>query len=321
MFLSVVVSVFNESAVLPRFLDEISAVIKQMPHSVEVIFVNDGSRDNSLVILEDAARSNKNFKIINLSRNFGHEAAMIAGIDHSSGDAVICMDADMQHPIVCIPAMLEALLQGNEVVLMTRSENKDTGLIKRCCNYIFYTVMNKLSPQGFIVNASDFFLISRRVVHILNCEFRERVRFLRGYIQIVGFKTKTLEFVAEKRWAGTSKYSSKKLFDLAVNALFIFSNVPLRLGLMLSLVVGGFSIIVGIYSIIMKFIGDAPSGYTTIVALISFLFAIQFLLIGIIGEYIGYIFLESKKRPIYIVDATQNMEGNGAIRQESHKQD
>lgn len=310
MRLSIVVSVFNESSVLPHFLEDISVIIEQLHNPVEVIFVNDGSRDNSLEILENAASSNKNIKIINFSRNFGHEAAMIAGIDYSSGDAIICIDADMQHPITCIPDMLEAFMQGNEIVLMARSKNKDAGLFKRCCNYAFYAFMNILNPEGFIANASDFFLISRRVAHILNTEFRERVRFLRGYIQIVGFNTKILDFVAEKRKNGSSKYSLKKLFDLAVNAMFIFSNVPLRLGMILSLIVGAFSIIVGIYSIIMKFIGNAPSGYTTIVALISFLFALQFLLIGIIGEYLGYIFLESKKRPIYIVETTQNMEGH-----------
>lgn len=268
----------------------------------EVIFVNDGSCDNSLEILKDIAMRDENVKIISLSKNYGHEAAMLAGIDHSSGDAVICMDADLQHPPSKIKEMLKKFQEGYEIINMVRVENKDAKLLKKITSKLFYRFLNKISPAKFEPNASDFFLISKRISDILKTEFRERIRFLRGIIQIIGFKRTTIEFVAPKRAGGKSKYSIIKLFKFSLTAISSFSNIPLHLGIIASVIVGGFSVIVGIYSIIMKMLGYVPPGYTTIVVLISFLFAIQFFLIGVIGQYLGYIYDENKRRPIYLID-------------------
>ncbi len=300
--LTIVVSVFNEEQVLTLFYGELTKVLATLDINHEIIFVNDGSHDNSLKILSEYVLQNKHVKVVNFSKNFGHEAAMIAGIDYSAGDAVICMDADLQHPPEKIKEMLEKYLNDFEIINMVRTENCDAGFLKRMLSKSFYYLINKISPIRFEPNASDYFLISSRVASILKHEFRERTRFLRGFIQIVGFRTTTLDFVAPKRAGGESKYSFLKLFKLSLSAIAAFSNLPLRLGIIAGVSAGLFGIVEIIYSVFMKILGAAPPGYTTIVVLVSFMFAIQFFIIGIIGEYLGFIFAENKQRPIYIIE-------------------
>jgi polyisoprenyl-phosphate glycosyltransferase len=300
--LSVVVSVYNEQESLEIFWNATEKYLREIDVEYEVIFVNDGSNDDSEKILRDLSIRNKNIKVISFSKNFGHEAAMIAGIDYSRGDAVICMDADLQHPPSIIGEMVRKYEEGFEVINMVRKENEDAGLIKKVASYLFYRILNKLSVVQFAPDASDFFLISRKVANVIKDGFLERTRFLRGFIQVVGFKRSMIEFSSAKRVAGETKYSLWKLFVFSVTAIVAFSNLPLRLGTFFGVLVGFLSIIVGVYSLVMKAMGNVIPGYTTIVVLISFLLAIQFFILGIIGEYIGFIFNESKKRPIYIVE-------------------
>lgn len=304
--ISLVVSVYNEEAVLYQFIGEALKYLGELPVTAEYIFVDDGSTDNSAGILLEAAAGNSDIKVICLSRNFGHEAAMIAGIDHSRGDAVICIDADLQHPLEKTGEMFRAFCDGYEIVTMVRTENRENSPLKRITSRMFYKILNIASPLDFEPNASDYFLVSKRVVSILKHQFRERIRFLRGYIQIIGFRKTRIEYVANRREKGESKYSLKKLVNLSVNAIFSFSNLPLRLGVLVGGAVGLFAFFVTTYSLVMKLHGNPPTGYTTIVVLVSFLFSIQFFLLGIIGEYIGYVFLESQKRPIYLVNTTVN---------------
>lgn len=301
--LSLVVSVFNEEESLPRFITDVRQCMADLNEPVEYLFVNDGSNDGSRRLLEELARKDPAVKVINLARNFGHEAAMIAGIDLSEGEAVICMDADLQHPLQRISDMLAAREKGKDVVIMARVESGERRLFRQVASRLFYRLLNFVSPNGFEPNASDYFLISRRVADLLKSEYRERIRFLRGYIQVLGFEKVTITYNAEKRLCGESKYSLKRLLNLSVNALFLFSHLPLRLGIILGSLVGAFSILVGVYSIAMKLLGNPPPGYTTLVVLVSLLFAIQFFITGVIGEYIGYIFTEVQRRPIYTVDS------------------
>ncbi|ACH38624.1 MAG: hypothetical protein ACD_55C00139G0003 [uncultured bacterium] len=307
LFATVVVSVFNEEEVLPGFYDELSRVLGQLGAAAEVIFVNDGSNDGSAAVLKELASLDPRVKIINLSRNYGHEAAMIAGIDHSRGNPVICMDADLQHPPAKIGEMLEQYRNGFEIVCMKRVASNNLSRFDKMKSLFFYRLLNQLSPMEFETGASDFFMVSRRVANILKVEFRERIRFLRGYVQTLGFRKSVISYTASERACGKSKYTFSDLCGLSLNAFFSFSNLPLRLGIITGLIVGGFSILVGIYSIVMRFIGNAPSGYTTIVVLVSFLFAIQFFITGIIGEYIGVILIQSRERPIYLVDSMMNI--------------
>ena len=307
--LSVVVSVYNEEKALEDFYREATGVLKGIAWEYELIFVNDGSGDQSLSILERLAAGDSNVKVVSFSRNFGHEAAMIAGLDYSRGDGIICMDADLQHPPECIPGILECFERGYEVINMVRTRNKTAGLVKNITSSGFYWLINHISDVHFEANASDFFAISRHVAQVLKENYREKVRFLWGYVQNVGFKKTTIEYEARARVAGESKYSIKKLFVFSINTILCFSNMPLKLGIYAGIFSALLGLLVMIYTLFTR--RGAPSGYATIVVLICFMFAMMFVIIGIIGEYIAILFTELKDRPIYIVDRTENFEEIG----------
>ena len=271
----------------------------------ELIFVNDGSADKSLSVLKGLAAQDKRVKLVSFSRNFGHEAAMIAGMDFSSGEVVVCMDADLQHPPACIPEILKKREEGYEVISMVRTKNRTAGLIKNITSSGFYWLINHISDVHFEPNASDFFAVSRRVARVMRENYRERVRFLRGYVQNVGFKRTTIEYEAGVRVAGESKYSLKKLFAFSINTILCFSNMPLKLGIYTGIFSALLGVAVMVYTLFTR--QGAPSGYATIVVLLCFMFAMMFVLIGIIGEYIAILFTELKDRPIYIVEEMENM--------------
>ena len=306
--LSVVVSVYNEEKALREFYKETNKILEQIKNSGwehELIFVNDGSADNSLSILEELAKEDHDVKLISFSRNFGHEAAMIAGIDHSTGDGIICMDADLQHPPECIPQIIEKFSADYEVINMVRTKNKSAGLVKNITSSGFYWLINHISDVHFEPNASDFFAISSHVAQVLKDNYREKVRFLRGYVQNVGFKKTNIENEARARVAGESKYSIKKLFIFSINTILCFSNMPLKLGIYAGVFSAALGVLVMVYTLCTR--QGAPSGYATIVVLLCFMFAMMFLLIGIIGEYIAILFTELKDRPVYIVEKTENL--------------
>ncbi len=303
--LSVVVSVYNEEAALEKFYEEAVAVLGKISWDYQIVFVNDGSQDRSLEIIKRLAKTDSRVKLISFSRNFGHEAAMIAGIDYSHGDGIICMDADLQHPVEYIPMIIKKFEEGAQVINMVRTKNESAGWFKNLASSAFYKVINMLSDVKFESNASDFFAISGRVAEVLKKDYREKIRFLRGYVQSVGFKKTVIEYEARPRIAGESKYSIRKLFQFSVNTIVCFSNLPLKLGVFAGLFAGVLGVLVLIYTLFTR--NGAPSGYATIVILNCFMFAILFLLVGIIGEYIAILFAELKDRPIYIVEETQNL--------------
>ena len=311
---SVVVSVYNEEQVLEAFYRETSRVLEQQRQKdwdYELLFVNDGSQDGSPAVLGRLAAANPKVKVISFSRNFGHEAAMIAGIDYSRGDGIICMDADLQHPPQCIPEILEKFDEGYQVVSMARTRNESAGWFKNLASPAFYRLINLLSDVKLESNASDFFGISRKVSQVLKKHYRERVRFLRGYVQNVGFKKTVIPYEARARAAGKSKYSIRKLLRFSVNTILCFSNLPLKLGIYAGVFAALLGVGVMVYTLFTR--GGAPSGYATIVVLNCFMFAILFLIVGIIGEYISILFAELKDRPIYIVEDTENLENGGNL--------
>ena len=303
--ISVVVSVYNEEKALEDFFRETTQVLEETGWDWELIFVNDGSADKSLSVLKGLAAQDSRVKLVSFSRNFGHEAAMIAGMDFSSGEVVVCMDADLQHPPACIPEILKKREEGYEVISMVRTKNRTAGLIKNITSSGFYWLINHISDVHFEPNASDFFAVSRRVARVMRENYRERVRFLRGYVQNVGFKRTTIEYEAGVRVAGESKYSLKKLFAFSINTILCFSNMPLKLGIYTGIFSALLGVAVMVYTLFTR--QGAPSGYATIVVLLCFMFAMMFVLIGIIGEYIAILFTELKDRPIYIVEETENM--------------
>lgn len=309
--LSVVVSVYNEEAALREFYAETKAVLLGLSSAweYELLFVNDGSADGSYGILKELAALDKNVRVVNFSRNFGHEAAMIAGIDFASGDAVICMDADLQHPPECIPKILKKMEEGYEVINMVRTRNTSAGLIKNVTSSAFYKLINRMSDVKFEANASDFFAVNAQAAQVLKENYREKIRFLRGYVQSIGFQKTTIEYEARARFAGESKYSLKSLFRFSVNTILCFSDLPLKLGIYTGCIVALFGLAVMVYTIYTWAKYGAPSGYATIVVLLSFMFAVLFILVGIIGEYIAILFAELKDRPMYIVRDTENFDG------------
>ena len=287
---TIIASVYNEEESLLSFWEELYTNLIQLDiKSCEVIFVNDGSSDKSQELI-DQIQSNSDrisVKYIEFSRNFGHEAAMIAGIDHSEADVNICLDSDLQHPPDMIKEMLEKFHEGYDIVNMVRDQRKDNGFFKNIFSRIFYKILNRFSEFRFEPNASDFFLISKRIADIVSNNFRERNRFLRGYIQIIGFNKITISYIAPKRKHGKSKYSYKRLLKLAEILGFVFMV---------------FSIVLGVYSIFQFFFtNNPPSGYTTIVVFLSICFTFLYFLIGILSVYIGHTYDESKQRPIYII--------------------
>lgn len=299
--ISVVVSVYNEELSLARFYETTVGVLEHCPWDYELIFVNDGSADGSIDLLKGFADENKKVRVVNFSRNFGHEAAMIAGIDYASGDGIVCMDADLQHPPQSIPDIIQKFEERYDVVSMIRTKNADAGLIKRITSGAFYRVLNMMSPVKFENNSSDFFALSRPVAEVLRRDYREKVRYLRGYVQSVGFRKTTLEFQAQKREAGESKYSIRKLIKFSMNALCSFSDLPLKLGMYSGMFVALCGFILMIFTIVNKLVNGAPAGYSTIIVVLCFMFAVVLMVIGIIGEYIAVLFAEVKDRPIYIV--------------------
>ncbi len=312
--ISIVVSVYNEELGLHQFYDHTSEILKDAAAKTgwdyELIFVNDGSRDGSLDILKEFASADDKVIVVNFAANRGHEAAMIAGIDQSTGDGVVCMDADLQHPPEAIYGIIDKFNEGYDVISMVRTARADAGIIKKITSAAFYHVMNKMSKANFENNSSDFFGISRRVALVLKNDYRERVRFLRGYVQNVGFKKTRLEFEASARVAGESNYNIKSLIALSLNAICNFSDAPLKMGIY----AGGISLIAAfiliVYSIVQFFIDDtAPNGYSTIIVTLCFMFGVLFIILGFISEYLAIIFAEVKNRPIYIIDSIITKDG------------
>ncbi len=305
--INIIVSVYNEEEGLYDFWIQLNKTLCDLSTiNAQVIWVNDGSKDKSQQVIEKILCEEKKENIghcsIEFSRNYGHEAAMIAGIDHAEHEAIICLDADLQHPSAKIPEMINAYEQGSEIVLMKRTKREDNGPIKNLFSNLFYFLFYKLTDGAFSKNSSDFFLISQKIASILKTNFRERNRFIRGYIQIVGFEKQTLSFEAPSRLKGESSYSFKSLFQLAFNAFFVFSNKLLSISLYVSLLFLLFSILIIIYSLYEYFFGDSvPSGYTTLIVFNSICFTTLFFLVAILSIYFGKTFDEIKDRPIYLI--------------------
>ncbi|WP_333646112.1 glycosyltransferase family 2 protein [Lacrimispora sp.] len=304
--LSVVVSCYNEEMALEQFYKETAGILKKLPWSYELIFVNDGSQDGTMRVLDLLASRDEKVKVISFSRNFGHEAAMIAGLDYSSGDGIVCMDADLQHPPEYLSQILEKFEAGYDVINMVRTKNESAGWFKNLASSAFYHLINLLSDVKFEPNASDFFAVSGRAAKVLKESYREKVRFLRGYVQSIGFNRTTIEYEARTRVAGESKYSIKKLITLSLNTIMCFSNLPLKLGIYAGAGAGLLGVLVMIYTIWSWARVGTPNGYATTIVLICFMFAVLFLIVGVIGNYIAILFAELKDRPIYIVGETKN---------------
>lgn len=310
--LSIVVSAYNEEAGLNEFYrvtKEYADKLTEKGWDYEFVFVNDGSKDNTGAILDSlSATDPQHVKYISFSRNFGHEAAMIAGLDYAKGDGMVFMDADLQHPPENLEKIVEAFDEGFKVISMVRTKNETAGIVKKITSGGFYWFINKVSEVHLEPNASDFFAITKPVQEVLKKNYREKVRFLRGYVQNVGFRKTTIEYEAAPRVAGSSHYSIRKLFTFAMNTIMCFSNVPLKLGIFAGFFSGFLGVVLLMYTLLTH--DGAPSGYATIVVLLCFMFAVLFIVVGIIGEYIAVLFEELKDRPLYVIEDMKNFDKN-----------
>lgn len=308
--LSLVISAYNEESGIERFYEVVRGcceALRERGWDYELLFVDDGSADRTGEKLRGlASRDRMHVRLLRLSRNFGHEAAMTAGLDYASGDALVFLDADLQHPPRYLAEICERLDAGYEVISMVRTANRSAGVLKNISSAGFYWLINRLSDVHFQPNASDFFAISRRVQGILRQSYREKVRFLRGYVQNVGFRRTVIEYEAAERVAGESHYSLRKLLVFSLNTIMCFSNMPLKLGIFAGALSGLLGLVVLAYTLCTRC--GAPSGYATIVVLNCFMFAVLFFVVGIIGEYISVLFTEMKDRPIYLVEEERNFE-------------
>ena len=300
--ISIVFSCFNEEKCIDNIYNELKNNLDKK-YYYDLIFVNDGSIDNTKQKIIDLKNKNenKNFNIIliDLSKNFGHENAMLAGLDYSNSDVVVFMDVDGQHPVMMINESINKIKEGYNIVSLVRTKNEDKNYIDSFFSTFFYKLINKLSNTDFIPNASDFFVIDNLVLEFLKNNYREKVRFLRGIVQNLGFNKTYLHYVARKRFAGNSHYNYKKLTQFAINTIISYTTMPLHLGVMFGIFSSFLGICLLIYTLITR--DGAPSGYATIIIFLCFMFAVLFLLVGIIGEYLATIFVEIKNRPNYII--------------------
>ncbi|MEO1526669.1 MAG: glycosyltransferase family 2 protein [Planctomycetota bacterium] len=299
---SIAIPLFNEAEGVAELLERVRTVVDTLPGGPhEVVLVDDGSSDNTLALLRDAAERDDRLVVVSLSRNFGHQAACAAGLKHSRGDFCVLMDGDLQDPPEQIPNFLEKAQQGFDVVYAVRAKRKE-GYLLKACYFLFYRIQGALSEQAMPLDAGDFCLMSRRVVDFLNSSV-ERQRYLRGLRAWVGFKQIGLTVERDPRAAGQPKYSWRKLFTLAVDGIFSHSVLPLRAATFLGVMAIMLSLAVTTHALYGKWIrGDSPPGYTAQVVTMIFFSGVQLVFLGVIGEYVGRIFEEVKRRPSFIVD-------------------
>lgn len=301
--IDIVVPVYNETSNLSLMVDAIAAVMKQLPYDYKIIFVNDGSSDDTLSFLKQIAAANNNVNYISFSRNFGHQNALKAGIDYSNADAVISMDGDMQHPPALIPTLIKNWEAGNEIVYTVRKDQEDLPAIKKQTSNLFYKILNNLSSIELEKGTADFRLLDKKVVDVLK-ELKETDLFWRGLVKWIGYKQISVEYIPGERASGTSKYTVKKMTELAIKGITSFSTKPLTIAIYIGFVSSVLSFLYVPYALVSYFSGQSISGWASVIVTIAFFGGIQLMILGIIGVYLGKLFMQSKQRPNYIVSET-----------------
>jgi glycosyltransferase involved in cell wall biosynthesis len=297
---SVAVPVFNEESLIPELLKRTLAVLDQIaggPH--ELVLVDDGSSDRTFELLREAAQRDPRIVVVQLSRNFGHQPALTAALDHVRGDLIAMMDGDLQDPPEAILTMLERHRDGFEVVYAIRAGRKE-GWFLRTCYRAFYRVIGAMSDLELPPDAGDFCLMTRTALNAM-LSARERERYLRGLRAWVGFRQVGVTIERGVRHSGESKYTWRQLFRLAFDGIFAFSTVPIRLATGLGLLILTLTFLLGIFLVTAKILGYSPQGFTALATSIAFFAGVQLLFLGIIGEYVGRIYTEVKGRPLYVV--------------------
>lgn len=300
-FLSVVVPCFNESEVIGLFFADLSRTLESLDVDFEIILVDDGSCDDTLTQLNRFAERDENVRVCSLSRNFGHQIALTAGLDFAEGDAVVMMDSDLQHPPSLIPEMVEQWRAGYDVVSALRQRTEKEPLLKKLTSVGFYKLLNYLSKTKLEYGVADFCLLSRPVYGALR-QMPERHRFLRGLVAWVGFKRTFVSYQAPARIAGSSKYTSRKMIALALDAIFSFSAEPLKLAWRLGLLIVALGFGYLAWTLVQGYLRNAlVPGYASLIAVVMILGGAQLAFLGLIGQYLARIFEQVKQRPAYLL--------------------
>jgi glycosyltransferase involved in cell wall biosynthesis len=298
--ISVVIPVFNEDENLDELQGRLTTVLDATGLTYEIVYVDDGSKDRSVAMIKAFHERDCRVRLIRLSRNFGHQAALNAGLDHARGDAVVLMDADLQDPPELLTTFVERWRAGAEVVYGVR-EHREGSLLKRCGYHVFYRVYRSLADIDVPLDAGDFCLLDRQVADAIR-DLPERQRFLRGLRSWVGFEQEGVPFDRPERFAGEAKYTLSGLVKLALDGLLSFSVIPLRLSSMLGFGLALAGVVYVAFAVIARIMsGSIPAGWTSIVAIVLVLGGVQLIMIGIVGEYLARVYSESKERPAYII--------------------
>lgn len=300
---SIVVPVYNEEDVLIELYNRLDKVLTDLDGKTEIIFINDGSQDRTLELLKELHQQDSRIKIIDFSRNFGHQLAITAGIDHASGQACIIIDADLQDPPEVIPELIKVWQEGYEVVYAIRSEREGETRFKKITALLFYRLFKKITDTDVPINVGDFRLIDWKVIDVFR-SMRERHRYVRGMISWIGFRQTSVYFKREERFAGETKYPFWRMLKFALDGITSFSHYPLKLATLLGFFFSVVSFLLGIWAISVRLLTNkAVHGWTSLILTIIFLGGIQLLTLGIIGEYIGRVFDDVKQRPLYIIQS------------------
>lgn len=305
---SLVLPVFNEEQVLPELLRRLALLLAQLDPAGrwEVIFVNDGSADRTRQLIEQACQSERRLRLINLSRNFGHQIAITAGVDRAEGEAVVIMDADLQDPPELVGEMLQRYSEGYDVVYAVRRQRQGEGWFKRASAALFYRALKRVVGVEIPTDTGDFRLMSRRTVLALR-GLREANRFVRGLVAWVGFRQTAVYYDRAARFAGDTHYPLHKMLRFASDGIVSFSALPLRIATLLGVLSGLVALGVAAWVLAVVLTGvEAVPGWATLMFAVSLSSSAQLLMIGILGEYLGRVYDEVKRRPLYLVDATQN---------------
>lgn len=300
-FISFVIPVYNEFESLPELYRRLKLLVDNIDKSYEIIFVDDGSSDNSVEVIKGLYNKDNNIKLVRLSRNHGHQIAITAGLNHATGTITVSMDADLQHPPEIVPKLIAEWEKGYDIVNAVKVEDKSRGRLKKFLANSFYYIFNKIADIDINPHGSDFRLYSKAPLQVLK-DMPEQQRFLRGLIKWIGFEHKNVEYEVSARFAGEAKYSIFKLVKLAKFGVLSFSVAPLRASFYIGMITAFFAFAYAIYAIYKRFfIGGVPIGFTDMIASILFLGGIQLMFLGIIGEYLAKVYQEVRRRPLYIV--------------------
>lgn len=313
--LSVIIPVLNEADNVPLLIARVVAAVEAITPSYQILIVDDGSRDETAARVHEAAAANTGIELLVLARNFGHQMALSAGLDHARGRAIVSMDGDLQHPPELIARLFALYREGNDVVYTVREPEPHLSAFKRFASSAFYRLFNRLSPVKILEASSDFRLLSRKALDVLQA-MPERHRFLRGMIPWTGLRCAVLRYDAQKRHAGTAKYSALKSLSMALDASVSFSRVPLQMATLLGLLTTMGCFVYFLVSVGFWFTGRGNvTGWTSLIATTLFIGGVQLVFVGILGEYVGRIYEEVKQRPLYVVQEHVRHEAPAAIRQ------